>query len=86
MGTSKIQLLFFPPFVQGEGNEEAPGSKACQVNDKVEVPFIVRGMLGNRGPQHIVDTDKIQEEIISMKITHGAVPGAGDKGEEHKAG
>lgn len=86
MGTSKIQFLFFPPFVQGEGNEEAPGSKTGKVNDKVEVPFIVRGMLGNRGPQHIVDTDKIQEEIISMKIAHGAVPGAGDEGEEKEAG
>ena len=43
-------------------------------------------MLGNRGPQHIVDTDKIQEEIISMKIAHGAIPGAGDEGEEKEAG
>lgn len=86
MGTSKIQLLFFPPFVQGEGNEEAPGSKTGKVNDEVEVPFIMGGMFGNCGPQHIVDTDKIQEEIISMKITHGAIPGAGDEGEEHKAG
>ena len=79
MGTSKIQFLFFPPFVQGEGNEEAPGSKTGKVNDEVEVPFIVRGMFGNRGPQHIVDADKIQKEIISMKIAHGAVPGAGDE-------
>lgn len=40
MGTSKIQFLFFPPFVQGEGNEEAPGSKTGKVNDEVEVPLL----------------------------------------------
>ena len=86
MGTSKIQLLFFPPFVQGEGDEEAPGSKTGKVNDKVEVPFIVRGMLGNRGSEHIVHTDEVQKEIFAVEIAHGAVPGAGYQDEKDKAG
>ena len=86
IGAPKVQLLIFPAAVQGVGDEEAPGSKTNEVNDEVEIPLVVGRMLGHRGTEHIVHADEVQEEIISVEIAHGAVPGAGNDGKDGKAG
>lgn len=82
----KVQFLFLPAAVQGVGDEEAPGCKAYEINDDVEIPFVVGWMLGHRGTEYIVHADEVQEEIISVEIAHGAVPGAGNDGKDGKAG
>lgn len=86
IGALKVQLLIFPAAVQGAGDEEAPGCKAGEINDEVEIPLVVRRMFGHRGTEHIVYADEVQEEIISMEIAHGAVPGAGNDGKDGKTG
>ena len=55
----KVQLLIFPAAVQGAGDEDAPGSKANEVNDDVEIPLVVGRMFRHRRTEHIVHADEV---------------------------
>ena len=83
---SEVKRTGSPFFCETVGDEEAPGGKADEVNDEVEVPFILARMLGDGSAKEIVDTEEIEQKIRSVEVAHGAVPCAGDHGEEDEAG
>lgn len=57
---SEVQRTRSPFFRETIGDREAPGGKAEEVNDEVEIPFVFAWMLRDGGAKKIVDTEEIQ--------------------------
>ena len=85
-GISQVELFAFPFLKEAVGDGEAPGGKADEVDDEVEVPRVLCRVFGDGGAKEIVDAEEVQEEIGAVKVAHEAVPGTGDHGEEEQAG
>ena len=83
---AEVELFAFPFLKEAVGDGEAPWGKADEVDDEVEVPFVLRRMLGDGGAEEVVDTEEVQEEIGAVKVAHETVPGTGDRSEEEKSG
>ena len=83
---AQVQGFLFPFPVEGVGDGEAPRGEAHEIDDEVEVPGIVRGVLGDSGAEEVVDAQEVQDEIKAMEVVHGAVPQAAEEEEEGEAG
>ena len=83
---AQVQGFLFPFPVEGVGDGEAPRGEAHEIDDEVEVPGIVRGVLGDSGAEKVVDAQEVQDEIKAMEVVHGAVPQAAEEEKEGEAG
>ena len=75
----------FDPFLQGlpvflpqPGQAQAPGEAANEENQEIIPPSVVPGMLGNGGPEHIVDPDEPIQEGAAVEDCHRDVPKGSD--------
>ena len=57
---SEVQRTGFPFFRETVGDRKAPGGKAEEVNDEVEIPFVLGRMLRDGGAKEIMDTEEIE--------------------------
>ena len=56
---AEVELFVFPFLPKAVGDGEAPGRKADEVDDEVEIPCILGRMLGDGGTKEIVDAEEV---------------------------
>ena len=58
-GISQVELFAFPFLKEAVGDGEAPGGKADEVDDEVEIPCILGRVFGDGGAKEIVDAEEV---------------------------
>ena len=58
-GISQVELFAFPFLKEAVGDGEAPGGKADEVDDEVEVPRVLCRVFGDGGAKEIVDAEEV---------------------------